>query len=105
MTQSYINLLNSYPVIDYSRANIEALSKMAITGVNLCQIGYEPELSSIIGKMAGKEKDIDILFYGSLNERRLKVLEELKAKGVNVVHLFGVYGKKRDLYISRAKVV
>ena len=50
------------------------------------------------------KKDIDILFYGSTNPRRLKILNEL-AKKHTVKTLFGVYGPERDAYISRAKIV
>jgi hypothetical protein len=51
------------------------------------------------------KEDIDVLFYGSLNERRVKVLGKLQEKGVKVTDLFGVYGHKRDAYISRSKIV
>jgi hypothetical protein len=52
-----------------------------------------------------QEKDIDVLFYGSVNERRARILDELKSRGLNVVSLFGVYGAERDQAIARAKIV
>jgi hypothetical protein len=51
------------------------------------------------------EKDIDVLFYGSLNERRGAILDELRRLGVKVVSLFDVYGAERDEAIGRAKIV
>src|SRR5439155_882319 len=49
-------------------------------------------------------QDIDVLFYGSLNERRAAVLREL-ARHANVRARFGIYGAERDQLIARAKVV
>ncbi|MBP2631233.1 MAG: hypothetical protein H6Q70_1861, partial [Firmicutes bacterium] len=45
------------------------------------------------------------LFYGSMNARREKIVEELKQRGLTVITLFGVYGKERDAVIARAKVI
>jgi hypothetical protein len=50
-------------------------------------------------------QDIDVLFYGSINPRRRKILEELLALGVNLKVLYGVYGEDRDHWISRSKLV
>jgi hypothetical protein len=100
-SENYINLLGRYPVWDYSRANIRALRELGIENVELCEIGYVPELTRI---PSGVE-DIDVLFIGSMNARRKKILRELKQKGLKVVPLFDVYGEQRDRYISRAKIV
>ena len=40
-----------------------------------------------------------------MNERRAAVLNKLRARGLNVVDLFDVYGVDRDAAIARAKVV
>jgi hypothetical protein len=40
-----------------------------------------------------------------LNERRVRVLNDLEASGLIVKRLFGVYGSERDRYIARSKVV
>ena len=49
-------------------------------------------------------KDIDILFYGALNEHREKVLNELKKK-YKVVICNGVWGNDLDSYIARSKIL
>ena len=66
------------------------------------EIGFHPRLNRI---SKDKKKDINVLFYGSLKERRKKILVKLVEAGLNVKHLFGVYGAQRDEYISRAKIV
>jgi len=101
MSQSYLNILKSYPVWDYSYRNIQELKKLGINNVAYCGIGYEPELT----KIPQSEEDIDVLLYGSLNDRRINILKELKNNGLNVAGLFGAYGEKRDKYIARSKVI
>jgi hypothetical protein len=101
MSPAYLELLRSYPVWDYSYRNIEELKKLGVDNVTHCGIGYEPELTRI----NQSEEDIDILLYGSLNDRRKNILEELKRSGLNVMGLFGAYGEERDNYIARSKII
>lgn len=96
-----IDILRQYPVWDYSQSNIEQLAQLGITSVQYVPIGYVPQLSRI----PKVEEDIDVLFYGSINERRLSILQELKAHGVKVHALFGTYGAERDRVIARSKLV
>jgi len=65
-------------------------------------IGYMPQLTRI---PKADPQDIDVLFYGSMNERRAKVVHDLEAAGLNVVTVFGCYGAERDALIARSKVV
>lgn len=50
-------------------------------------------------------KDIDILFYGSLSERRQQMLERLADAGLKPSVHFGVFGETRNALIDRAKLV
>jgi SAM-dependent methyltransferase len=90
-------------VWDYSRQNLEKWNAMSCA----CQpvrvpLGYVPELSRI---PAAANQDIDVLFYGSLNERRARIVKALKDAGAKVHATFGVYGKQRDEFIARSKIV
>jgi len=89
-------------VWDYSRANINKLAKMGVQGVEHVPVGYSKGLTCI---ESAPEQDIDVLFYGSMNERRSAIIEGLRSEGLRVETLFGVYGSARDAYIARAKVV
>lgn len=51
------------------------------------------------------EQTTDVLFYGSTNPRRQAILAGLMGAGLNVKHLFSVYGEARDRAIAEAKVV
>ncbi len=87
---------------DYSKKNIEKLESLGIHGGRFLQIGYHPKLNRLIKR---SEQDIDVLFYGSINARREKILEGLESAGLKVEKIFGVYGSVRDQLIERAKVV
>ena len=97
-----IFLGKKYLILDYSESNIEFLENKGCVKLFKFEIGFHPKLNRI---SKDKKKDIDVLFYGSLKERRKKILVKLVEAGLNVKHLFGVYGAQRDEYISRAKIV
>ena len=92
----------NFEVWDYSIRNIEKLKEMRVNRAKHFKIGFQRELVRL-DKL--KKKDVDVLFYGSINERRKNILEKLIAKGLMVKTLFGVYGKERDGWIERSKLV
>ncbi|NNJ95508.1 MAG: hypothetical protein HKP57_12230 [Halobacteria archaeon] len=102
LTTGYLKLLKRHPVWDYSRYNIEQLGKLGISNITHCPIGYSDVLQRIA---PAPEKDIDVLFYGSINPRRLAILEALARADLRVETLFGVYGEQRDAVIARSRLV
>lgn len=90
-------------VWDYSEENAKWLRARGVRVV-MCPVGYVPEMTTIAPPPGGVE-DIDVLFYGSVNPRRRRILDALDAKGLRVVRLFGVYGADRDAVIARSKIV
>jgi hypothetical protein len=100
LTEAYLSWLRRYPVWDYSEGNITELVRMGIKATH-CGIGYVPELTRI----APVPEDIDVLFVGSVNDRRLTVLKQLAAQGVNVEARFNVYGAERDAFLARSKIM
>ncbi len=101
MTPALIDLFRRCPVWDYSQANIEQLTAWRIPRVTHVPIGYVPELT----RVTPVREDIDVLFYGSPDDRREAVLDKLRAQGLRVKSLFGVYGASRDAWIARSKIV
>ena len=101
MTDDAIAPLRRHRVWDYSARNVDAFKTLGIEATHV-PIGYAANLERIAPL---HDKDIDVLFYGSLNERRIAVLDALEARGAKVVDLFGQYGEARDAHIARAKVV
>lgn len=101
LTATYLEILRRAKIWDYSRVNIENLGKLGIDA-DLLEVGYMPILTRIENV---PEPDIDVLFVGSLNDRRHAVLRELSDAGVKVAHAFDCYGVKRDALIARSRVV
>lgn len=101
-SRQVIAYARKFEVWDYSEKNVAGLTALGARKVRLLRIGYQPELARM-PKVA--EPDIDVLFYGSYNDRRKVVLNDLRARGLNVTTLFGVYGAERDAMIARARVV
>jgi len=103
LTPALLALYNRHDIWDYSQKNITALRKKGITSrITHVPVGY----AEILTKIAkAPVQDIDVLFYGSINERRRIVLDQLEQAGLKVERLFGVYGEERDKYIARSKIV
>jgi hypothetical protein len=99
-----LELLRRYEVWDYSARNAAALGTLGVRVSRIVPIGYAKELTRIV-RAQGQEPDIDVLFFGSVNPRRQAVLERMRALGLRVRELFGVYGKARDDFIARSKLV
>lgn len=93
---------NSFEIWDYSERNLIKLNEIGARRAKLLKIGFQKELMRISDE---KDKDVDILFYGSINERRKNIIDSLKAKGMSIKTLFGIYGKERDDWIERSKLV
>ena len=87
---------------DYSPRNIEKFTEIGLRNIKLLQLGFQKELCRI---RKSQEKNIDVLFYGSTNERRQNILDELVARGLKVKSIFGLYGEERDKLIGQSKVV
>jgi len=103
LAPTYYELASHHQVWDYSLENIEKWTAMncGFTPVHV-PIGYVPEMTRIL---ATQIQDIDVLFYGSLNERRIRILNALRDAGAKVRAQFGVYGKERDELIARSKII
>jgi hypothetical protein len=75
---SYLNILrNAYQIWDYSQQNKSWLQKnMNLTNIIHVPICFCHVLQKKI--IQSQIKDIDILFFGSLNPKRKKIIEQLK---------------------------
>lgn len=90
-----------YTIWDYAKPNCDAWAKKRIQAVHV-PIGYVPEMTRIYPV----KEDIDVLFYGSMNERRRIVLKQLIESGLNVeIRVNDTYGEDLDYLIARAKVI
>lgn len=94
--------VGNFETWDYSPRNVAAFAQRGLAEVKLLKIGHQEQLCRIT---KSPEPDIDVLFYGSVTDRRSAVFDEIRRRGLNLVTLFAVYGEERDAYIARSKVV
>ena len=103
LTPAFRMAISCHRVWDYSSRNMEQLAPLiGHDRRQVLPVGYVPALTRI---PRARVQDIDVLFYGAVNERRRDILMEIQRAGLRVHSLFGVYGAERDALIARAKVV
>jgi hypothetical protein len=100
--QRYIALLGRFTVWDYAAENRAFLGKLGIATSALLPICHFDGLTRI---PVVDNKDIEILFIGSLNERRRNMLVRMRDAGIGVVCLLNKYGAERDGVVARAKIM
>lgn len=96
----YLDLLKKHKVLDYQRKNVEYLKTLGIDAFHM-PFGYHPSME----RCKPAEKDIDVLFFGSMHPRRLAIIHRFQELGINIVAVKGAYGADRDALVSRAKIV
>ena len=104
---TYLPLLDGMHVWDYSRRNVDAFVRANVPSASYAwvPIGYAQRNVSSLTLPPGTQ-DIDVLFYGRINERRGKTLEQLRDAGLRVYAAEGgVEGTVRDQLVARSKVV
>ncbi len=107
--RDYLELLSHYPVLDYHTDNIGYL-KSVFNKIDAFEIPLVP-CFDLINKQAlsasgAREKGPDLLFYGSLNARRLVVLQQLLKRGYSLeVYTEGLYGENLTSALLRTRAV
>ena len=97
-----------FQIWDYSDANIAIWNSIETKfPVYFAKVAYAPILEKIPSNVP---QDIDFLFYGSLTPERLSVISKITKMRSDLTHfsvvtLMSIYGKQRDEFIARSKVV
>ncbi|WP_208513656.1 hypothetical protein [Variovorax paradoxus] len=108
--ESYLTLLRNHYVWDYSRHNLARHAELGIPNGHHVPLGYEEDAGdnfSVEDLLPEALQDIDVLFFGSLNQRRTQVLDAMRRKGLRVVSNENMLwdSAHRDQMIRRAKLV
>lgn len=104
VSPEYLQLLANWPVVDYDAANCSAYRAQpdAVPVFPLLHAPYLKPAESI----PLEQRPIDLLFIGSMNERRRAWLDRIEALGLSVALFDGpLYGPERDEFIRQAKAV
>ena len=91
-----------FQIWDFSLDNITFWKTLnPVRPAKFVPIGYAPLLSRI----APRDQDIDVLFYGSPQEKRLATFRTFTRQPLKVIFAFCIYGDMRDELIARSKIV
>jgi SAM-dependent methyltransferase len=106
VTEEYRRLLQTSGVVDYDLANVGAYGADP-ADVPLIPFRHAPYLDSVAAAAPRLEdRPIDLLFFGSMNERRRRMIARIEACGLTVAMFEQpLYGQERDRYVSQAKAV
>jgi SAM-dependent methyltransferase len=104
VSEAYRQLLAHSAVCDYDAANVAAYASDA-ADVPVVPLLHAPYLAPAQATPL-EERTIDLLFVGSMNERRRAMVDRIEACGLQVAMFDGaLYGDERDHYIVQAKAV
>lgn len=108
--ESYLTLLRNHYVWDYSQHNLARYAELGIPNGHHVPLGYEEESGDnlrVEDVLPEALQDIDVLFFGSLNQRRAQVIDAMRRKGLHVACNDNVLWETthRNLMIRRAKLV
>ncbi|MBL0092990.1 MAG: hypothetical protein IPP50_11860 [Piscinibacter sp.] len=104
VSDAYRQLLRQSAVVDYDADNVAAYSDQP-DAVPVVPLLHAPYLASPEA-MPLEERPIDLLFIGSMNDRRRAWLDRIEAFGLTVaVFDSALYGPERDQFIVQAKAV
>jgi hypothetical protein len=97
-----------YWIWDYAQGNVDAWNALQPRRPAFyAQTAYAPNLEKVPTSV---EQDIDVLYYGNITPDRSESLHKIAAlrrdlTGLSVMTLCNVWGKQRDEFIARSKVV
>lgn len=106
VSEEYLKLLKTSGVVDYDLANVGAYGADP-ADVPLIPFRHAPYLDKAAAESVPLEdRPIDLLFFGSMNERRKRLIQRIEACGATVsVFDQPIYAEERDHYIRQAKAV
>jgi hypothetical protein len=101
----YLSWLRNWMVADYHSANVEYLKRLNGNAQQIFELPVVPGPSIAFRPDLDSGKSVDVLFFGSPNERRAEILRRLQAAGMSVESVAGAYAGELAPAIRRARVV
>lgn len=95
-----------YTIYDYSNINLKYYNKNFVKNIKILTPLID---SSFLSQNITFDKDIDILFIGTINERRKKILEKLdewcKNNNYNIKIVSNIFGDELIKIINKSKLI
>ena len=103
ISSDYMDLLRSSPVIDYDQENVQYYAEP--NTVPIAPIQYAPYLTNL-DPVPLKDRNIDILFFGSMTERRIEIIQSIVDAGIHIEYIKEpTFGDKLYTLIRNSKCV
>lgn len=101
----YLRWLRRWIVLDYHSRNVDFLRRVNGQGQWVFELPIVPGPSIAFRPDLPPEKSVDVLFFGSPNERRTALLHRLEKVGLRVETVAGAYADELTPAIRRARLV
>lgn len=101
----YLRWLSRWMVLDYHSRNVEFLRRVNGPGQTVLELPIVPGPSLAFRLDLPPEESVDVLFFGSLNERRTALLKGLEEAGLRVELVAGAYAQELTPALRRARLV
>jgi hypothetical protein len=98
----YLALLRGHEVWECSFYPAEWLRSAHGIESKVVLYGSVPEMMGLLPRV---EPTVDVFISANPSPRRMKIVEGLRAAGLSVDHVMGVYGSERDRRAAQAKVI
>lgn len=105
VSADYLSWLRQWLVLDYHSHNVEHLRRVNGAGQQVLELPIVPGPSVLFRPELPPDKTVDVLFFGTLSERRARLLHRLEEAGLRVETVAGAYAGELTPAIRRARLV
>jgi hypothetical protein len=103
--EQYLPWLRRWLVADYHSANVDWLKRESAGEQRVLELPVVPSPSITWRADLPYEPQVDVLFFGTVNERRARILQALRDAGLSVEEVAGAFGDELAPAIKRARIV
>jgi hypothetical protein len=101
----YAHSLSRWTVADYNASNVAYLRQLNGPAQRVAELPVVPGPSVVFDAALQDARSVDVLFYGTLNERREEIVRRLREAGLSVEVVAGSFGWELTAAIVRARLV
>lgn len=99
ISSRYKACLDRHYVWDYSPLNLNVLGHDRSQRIDFFHV------DSLSRLPPAQSPRYDLVFYGSINDRRRRIIENLRSRGLKILTVFGLYAAERDALLGQARAV
>jgi hypothetical protein len=99
ISSQYKACLDRHFVWDYSDSNLKMIGHQKTGLIDFYHVDMLQRIAPT------QQTEYDLVFYGSMNERRKLIIDRLRNKGLKILTVFGLYGYERDCLLGKARAV